>query len=277
MAFDRDRRKGSSVRGRDRRDLTDTSGSVTTLGSRTVLIPNLPSGDDHPRFKNIVIGRHHDVYFDIGSTSNASPSPRSNPPYATVMEYAPSGRRIRVWARGIRNGDGLSFAPDGSLWTAINERDDVAFPFPQGLRRLSDAYGQVIQIVNNHPPDEIAKLTAGRNVGWPFCNPDPDLDPGAAEHRIQIRRVDVRLRRADQPRRPRAELQEAGEGGVGLPAHSAPLGFHFLQEEQAGETVALRSRRRRPRVMGSTAAACTRGPVDALACPSATRWRQPGA
>jgi glucose/arabinose dehydrogenase len=56
--------------------------------SRTVLIPNLPSGDDHT-LKNIVIGRDHDLYFDIGSTANASPSPRSNPPYATVMEYAP--------------------------------------------------------------------------------------------------------------------------------------------------------------------------------------------
>ena len=150
------------------------------VGSRTVLIPNLPSGDDHT-LKNIVIGRDHDLYFDIGSTANASPSPRSNPPYATVMEYAPSGRRIRVWATGVRNGDGLSFAPDGSLWTAVNERDDIAYPFHRAYGSQSDAYDQVIQAyVNNHPPDEIAKLTAGRNLGWPFCNPDPDVAPGAA-------------------------------------------------------------------------------------------------
>jgi hypothetical protein len=149
------------------------------VGSRTVLIPNLPSGDDHT-LKNIVVGRHHNLYFDIGSTSNASPSPRSSPPYAAVMEYASSGRRIRVWATGVRNGDGLSFAPDGSLWTAVNERDDIAYPFHRAYGGFSDAFGHVIQAyVNNHPPDEIAKLSAGRNLGWPFCDPDPDLAPGA--------------------------------------------------------------------------------------------------
>ncbi len=202
------------------------------VGSRTVLIPNLPSGDDHT-LKNIVIGRHHDVYFDIGSTSNASPSPRSNPPYATVMEYAPSGRRIRVWARGIRNGDGLSFAPDGSLWTAINERDDVAFPFHRAYGGSSDAYGQVIQTyVNNHPPDEIAKLTAGRNVGWPFCNPDPDLDPGAASTGFRYGELRFDFDEQTNPAGHALNCKKLAPLELGLPAHSAPLGFHFLQESR---------------------------------------------
>src|SRR5262249_17227060 len=118
MAFDRiGGQEGPYVAGRDEVDRYVWLGDH--VGARTVLIPGLPSGNDHT-FKNIVVGRDHNLYFDIGSTSNASPSPPSNPPYATVMEYASSGRRIRIWAKGIRNGDGLSFAPDGSLWTAVN-------------------------------------------------------------------------------------------------------------------------------------------------------------
>ena len=32
-------------------------------------------------------------------------------------------------ATGVRNGDGLAFAPDGTLWAAVNERDDITYPF----------------------------------------------------------------------------------------------------------------------------------------------------
>jgi glucose/arabinose dehydrogenase len=206
------------------------------VGSRTVLIPNLPSGSDHT-LKNLVIGRHHDLYFDIGSTANASPSPASNPPYATVMEYTSSGRRIRVWATGVRNGDGLSFAPDGSLWTAVNERDDIAYPFHRAYASFPDAYGHVIQAyVNNHPPDEIAKLTAGRNLGWPFCNPDPDIHPGAAS--TGFRYGDLKFD-SDEQTNPGGHIlncEKLAPLELGLPAHSAPLGFHFLEGSKLPNT-----------------------------------------
>lgn len=198
------------------------------VGSRTVLISNLPSGSDHT-LKNVVVGPNHDVYFDIGSTSNASPSPSSNPPYATVMQYTSSGVRLRVWATGVRNGDGLSFAPDGSLWAAVNERDDIAYPFHQSYGGHSDAYGQVIQAyVNDHPPDEIAKLTAGRSLGWPYCDPDPDVHFGA--ERTAFRYQDLRFD-FDAQTNPGGRVLNCGKLApleLGLPAHSAPLGFHFL-------------------------------------------------
>jgi len=215
------------------------------VGSRTVLIPGLPSGNDHT-LKNVVVGLGHDLYFDIGSTANASPSPPSNPPYATVMEYAPSGQRIRVWATGVRNGDGLSFAPDGSLWTAVNERDDIAYPFNRAYRGHSSAYGQVIQAyVNDHPPDEIAKLTAGRNLGWPYCDPDPDVDPGAESTGFTYENLKFDF---DAQTNPGGRVLNCGTLArleLGLPAHSAPLGFHFLQNSRlpavwrAGAVVAV--------------------------------------
>jgi glucose/arabinose dehydrogenase len=215
------------------------------VGARTILIRNLPSGSDHT-LKNIVISSHHDLFFDIGSTTNASPSPRSSPPYASIVKYTPAGRRLRVWARGVRNGDGLSFAPDGSLWSAVNERDGVAYPFHRAYGGQSDAYGQMIQAyVNDHPPDEVARLTPGRNLGWPYCNPDPDVHPGVSGSRLRY--THLRFDR-DEQTNPGGRALNCGELAplnLGLPAHSAPLGFHFLENSRlpkrwrAGAVVAV--------------------------------------
>ena len=215
------------------------------VGARKVLIPHLPSGDDHT-LKNIVVGSNHDLYFDIGSTANASPSPPSNPPYASVMQYTSGGRRVRVWATGVRNGDGLSFAPDGSLWSAVNERDDIAYPFHMPYGGYSDAYGRVIQpYVNNHPSDEIAKLTPGRNLGWPYCNPDPDIHRGSASTKFKY--TDLPFDR-DEQTNPTGHSLDCGKLhplNLGIPAHSAPLGFHFLASSKlparwrAGAVVAV--------------------------------------
>ncbi|MFZ0381293.1 MAG: hypothetical protein WAL38_25945, partial [Solirubrobacteraceae bacterium] len=153
---------------------------------RTVVLGHLPdrgrSGADVHRMKNVVVAPDHTVYLDIGSASNASvPAPTAGLPRASVISVQPNGIGVRVFATGIRNGDGLAFAPDGSLWTAVNERDNIAYPFHRAYAGNADAFDQVIQgYVNDHPPDELVRLTPGRDVGWPYCNPDPDIDPGAA-------------------------------------------------------------------------------------------------
>jgi glucose/arabinose dehydrogenase len=197
--------------------------------SRSVFAGGLPDGGAHP-LKNVVVGRDHTVYFDIGSSSNASPEARSSTPRASVLAYRPSGRRIRVFATGIRNGDGLSFAPDGTLWTAVNMRDDIAYPFHRAYGSTADAYGKVMTpYVADHPPDEIARLTPGRNLGWPYCDPDPDVHPGVAGTAMDY----------GNPPFDNDAQTNAGGGALdcaklphinrGIPAHSAPLGFHFLQ------------------------------------------------
>lgn len=197
--------------------------------SRSVFAGGLPDGGAHP-LKNVVVGRNHTVYFDVGSSSNASPESPSTP-RAEVLAYRPDGKRIRVFATGIRNGDGLSFAPDGTLWTAVNMRDDIAYPFHRAYGSTTgDAYGKVMGgYVADHPPDEVARLTAGRNLGWPYCDPDPDVHPGVAgtamsygnppfDDDVQTNAGGKALNCAKLPRINR-----------GIPAHSAPLGFHFLE------------------------------------------------
>jgi glucose/arabinose dehydrogenase len=198
--------------------------------SRSVFAGGLPDGGAHP-LKNVAVARNHTVYFDIGSSSNASPETPGTTPRASVLAYRPNGQRIRVFATGIRNGDGLSFAPDGTLWTAVNMRDDIAYPFHRAYGSASggDAYGKVMApYVADHPTDEIARLTPGRNLGWPYCDPDPDVHPGVAGTTMSYGNLPFD-----------ADAQTNAGGKVlncaklprinrGIPAHSAPLGFHFL-------------------------------------------------
>jgi glucose/arabinose dehydrogenase len=201
-----------------------------TGGARTVIAPRLPdldpAGDDDHRWKDVAVAPGGTVYFGVGSSSNATPGDRaSSPPRAVIMAVEPDGTGRRVVEKGVRNGEGLAVAPDGSVWTAVNNRDNVPYPFHSPYAGHPDAFGRVIQAyVNEHPADEVARVTAGRDLGWPYCNPDQDLGHPARSL-------------ADVPFVPDAVTNPGGRRldcaalpplEVGLPAHSAPLGMSFL-------------------------------------------------
>ena len=135
----------------------------------------------------------------------------ADPQRAAILRVPPGGGAPEPFARGVRNGTGLAVAPDGAVWTAVNNRDNIPFPYdrPYGEDDGS-ARGRVIpDYVDDHPPEELARLTPGRDLGWPYCNPDPDVAPGVAGQRRRPVRPAVRGRRRDQPRRPHARLRDA--------------------------------------------------------------------
>jgi glucose/arabinose dehydrogenase len=205
------------------------------VGARTVVVSGLPdtdpTGDDVHRAKSIAIGPDHTIYVTAGSASNATPvTPHESPPRATILAVRPDGADLHVFASGVRNGEGLSFAPDGTLWTAVNERDEIAFPFHSSYESITAPFGRTIpSYVANHPPDEIARLTPGRNLGWPYCDPDPDVKPGISGSPLHYANLPFD---ADVQTNPRGSVFDCATLAPierGLPAHSAPLGFHFLE------------------------------------------------
>jgi glucose/arabinose dehydrogenase len=208
------------------------------LGPRTVVAADLPdagpAGADVHTLKNVTVGPDHTAYIDIGSASNASPPSGSGSiPRASVLAFAPGSRHPRVFATGVRNGDGLSFAPDGTLWTAVNERDQISYPFHRAYGTTADAYGKVIQAyVNDHPPDEVARLTAGRDLGWPYCDPDPDTQPGVAGTAMSYGNLRFTPDQQTNPTGARLNCHALAPLQRGIPAHSAPLGFHFLERSR---------------------------------------------
>jgi len=210
------------------------------LGARTVVVRNLPShdpnGDDVHLVKSLAVGRDHTIYVTAGSSSNATPIPPSeSPPRATILSVRPNGSHLRVFARGVRNGEGLSLAPDHTLWTAVNQRDEIPYPFHRSYESHSEAFGQVItSYVNEHPPDELARLTPGRNLGWPYCNPDPDVTPGQPGSALRYANLPFDADAQTNPGRSVLNCAKLVPIQRGLPAHSAPLGFHFLAGSAIG-------------------------------------------
>jgi glucose/arabinose dehydrogenase len=205
-------------------------GAAGIAGARTVIAPHLPdldpAGDDDHRWKDVAVAPGGTVYFGVGSSSNASPGDRaSSPPRAVIMAVKPDGTGQRVVARGVRNGEGLAVGPDGSVWTAVNNRDNVPYPFHSPYAGRQDAFGQVIQAyVNEHPADEVARVTAGRDLGWPYCNPDQDFSHPAGS----LAEVPFVPDSVTNPGGRRLDCAALPPVEVGLPAHSAPLGMSFL-------------------------------------------------
>lgn len=174
--------------------------------------PELGGAYSHA-LKSVAVGPDGAVYFSIGSTGNISAEDRTaTPQRATIMRIPPDGGPFAPFATGVRNGVGLAVAPDGEVWAAVNNRDNVAVP------DKGSSYGQVAQdYVNDHPPESVAKLTPGRELGWPYCNPDG----GPADLRL-IRDVQTN---ADGSKLDCAALPPIEQS---LGAHAAPLGMSFV-------------------------------------------------
>jgi glucose/arabinose dehydrogenase len=180
-------------------------------------LPDAKSPDLHGAYahalKSVVVGSAGAVYFSIGSTGNVSAGDRTAvPPRATIMRVPAGGGPAAPFATGVRNGTGLAFAPDGSLWTAVNNRDNVA-----------DPQGRVVaDYVDDHPPESVARLTPGRELGWPYCNPD-GVAPAGFIRDMQTNAEGSRLDCAAL-----APVEQT------LAAHSAPLGMSFAELPRYG-------------------------------------------
>lgn len=180
--------------------------------------------------KSVAVGPDHALYFSIGSSGNISAADRdATPQRATIMRIPPGGGPAEVFARGVRNGTGLAVAPDGSVWTAVNNRDNIAYPYDTGYAGAAgSSRGEVISAyVADHPAEELARLTPGRDLGWPFCNPDPDVRPGVAGTALDYTTppfVDDLQTNADGSKLACSALAPVEQT---FGAHSAPLGLSF--------------------------------------------------
>jgi glucose/arabinose dehydrogenase len=203
----------------DQIDAYDYTGGQAT-GQRVVApgLPDAKSSDLRGAYahalKSVAVGPDGAVYFSIGSTGNISAEDRTaTPPRAAILRVPPEGGPAAPFTTGVRNGTGLAVAPDGSIWTAVNNRDNVEYP------DLGPDFGKVIpDYVDDHPPESVARLTQGRELGWPYCNPD-----GGPADLPFIRDVQTN---ADGDKLDCAALPKVEQS---MGAHSAPLGMAFAE------------------------------------------------
>jgi len=211
--------------------------------ARTTVVGNLPDtdpvGDDVHRAKSLVVAPDHTLYVTLASSTNAGTADsKMHPPRGTIAHVDPSTGKLTIYATGVRNGEGLSFDPTGSLWTAVNNRDNILYPFHRSYTGGGDDdfFKTIPAYVNDHPAEELAKLSQGRNLGWPYCNPDPDTRPGVPGSPLNYDHPAFTSDAHNNPGGRVLNCASLPRIDRGIPAHSAPLGLHFLQGTTAPRT-----------------------------------------
>ncbi|MDB5821675.1 MAG: sugar dehydrogenase [Herminiimonas sp.] len=204
----------------------DTQGA-----ERQVVVADLPSaslpelqGAYSHALKNIAISPDDKLYVSIASSCNACiTDATSDPVRGSIYRYDADGTNRQLVARGLRNAEGLDFLPgSGKLWVTVNSRDQILYPFNDDFDNdgKPDLGKLIPEYVDKNPPDLFTQVDVGADYGWPLCNP---------------------LQNDTMSRMPMAPDYEFNPGGKnrdcnavrladkGIPAHSAPLGFSFLQ------------------------------------------------
>lgn len=201
------------------------SSGATSLTAPQVLVSGLPDASNnelgsqygHP-LKNIAI-KGDKLYVAVASSSNADVRERTSTAMqrAAVYQYNLDGSGGRLFARGLRNAEGLAFSPEGDLWVVVNHRDNTPYPYKDGKY----PYGAVNQaFVNDYPPEPFAKVTDGSDHGWPVCNPNPFTASGMTNMPFD---ADVDNNKDNSV----FDCTKLPPMAKGFPAHSAPLGVSF--------------------------------------------------
>ena len=173
--------------------------SIAAAGEKLI---DLPAGTiNHHWTKNLVANQDGSkLYVSIGSNSNVAENGiAAEEGRADIWEVNTITGAHRVFASGLRNPNGMGWAPDsGALWAAVNERDELG----------SDLV-----------PDYMTSVKDGGFYGWPYSYYGQHVDS-----RVSPQQPDL-VARATVP-------------DYALGAHTASLGLAFYQGSALSPTFA---------------------------------------
>ena len=122
---------------------------ATELTGTPKKLMDLPGGGNH-WMRNVVISPDgNDLFVTVGSTSNiAENGIDAEQGRAGIWNFDLKTGRPRLYARGMRNPNGLDFSPwSGELWSTVNERDMLG---------------------SDMVPDYLTNVPIGADYGWPW-------------------------------------------------------------------------------------------------------------
>jgi glucose/arabinose dehydrogenase len=124
------------------------------LGAWRTIVDHLPDGGQHGR-RTLGVGPGGLLYVSVGSACNACDETDSE--HATLLRMRTDGTERSVFARGLRNTIGFAWHPaTNELW---------------GMDHGADWRG------DDQPPEELNRLTARGDYGWPVCFGNRQPDP----------------------------------------------------------------------------------------------------
>ena len=162
----------------------------TQITAAPVKVVDLPGGPiNHHWTKNLIPNADGSkLYVTVGSNSNVGErGMAAEEGRAAIWEVDVKTGAHRVFAGGLRNPNGLGWAPDGALWTVVNERDEIG----------SDLV-----------PDYLTSVKDGAFYGWPYSYYGQNVD-----ERMKPPRPDL--------------VAKAVSPDYALGSHVAPLGMVF--------------------------------------------------
>jgi glucose/arabinose dehydrogenase len=203
----------------------DSSGKILEVvikGLPSASLPELGGRYGHA-LKNIAIDKTDRLFVSIGSSCNVCLNDTTaDPVRGSIYVYDADGENPRLYARGIRNAEGLDFVPGtNELWVVINNRDNAPYPYQKDFDGDGKSdYGRVMQsFVDNYPIEPFTKIRDGGDYGWPFCNSN---NQNGVDNMPFDRDMDMNK---DGSSRDCSKIDRVSKG---IQAHSAPLGFSFL-------------------------------------------------
>jgi glucose/arabinose dehydrogenase len=162
----------------------------TSITAAAVKVVDLPAGPiNHHWTKNLIPSADGSkLYVTVGSNSNVGErGMAAEEGRAAIWEVDIKTGAHRVFASGLRNPNGMGWAPDGALWTVANERDEIG----------SDLV-----------PDYLTSVKDGAFYGWPYSYYGQNVDT-----RVKPPRPDL--------------VATAVAPDYALGSHVAPLGMAF--------------------------------------------------
>jgi len=161
-----------------------------TVGDPEVLINDMPSGGQHPN-RTIAFGPDGMLYITIGTECNDCKE--DDMEVASILQVDPKNWKRKIYASGLRNTIGFDWHPaTGELW---------------GIDNGADTKG------DNWPPEEVNRIVEEGNYGYPFAYGKREIDKT----------------RDDPPGDDKEHWVQSTEPSVlDLPAHMAPIAFHFF-------------------------------------------------
>jgi glucose/arabinose dehydrogenase len=130
---------------------------ITGKGKKIVDLPGGPL--NHHWTKNLIVSPDSKrLYVTVGSNSNVGENGLDREYHrAAILEVDRATRKMRVFATGLRNPNGMAWEwKTGALWTVVNERDELG----------SDLV-----------PDYLTTVQDGGFYGWPYSYFGQHVDP----------------------------------------------------------------------------------------------------
>jgi glucose/arabinose dehydrogenase len=140
----------------------------TRITAPGIVLVKLSAGAiNHHWTKNLIASADgRKLYVSVGSNSNAAERGMDvEAERAAIWEVDVSTGAHRVYASGLRNPNGMAWAPGGALWTVVNERDGLG----------SDLV-----------PDYLTSVQEGGFYGWPYSYFGSHLDERVQPQRPEL-------------------------------------------------------------------------------------------